>query len=262
MGGLQREPYAAYLPEIGMNVNRAQALRCAGYFGARLRAGKPLVPCGDAILIDPRRGFFAVGDSSDREPRAARRFMLSFSELLDDIPILASGAVVSEHQLEDVMQAIVQRSRTMLEEAPIKGTTTFTGVLLFGAEPARKAMLFHAGDSVLLAWHPRQGARWMTHKNFWLIGKTRHFYQAALFDVAPGERFLLASDGLQDLTPPAGQRIEVYLADLCATQAVEDIPDILLAGCDTKTFGRDDLALLALAPDRALPDAEAVILAE
>ena len=65
MGGLQREPYAAYLPEIGMNVNRAQALRCAGYFGARLRAGKPLVPCGDAILIEtPGGGGFGADDSS------------------------------------------------------------------------------------------------------------------------------------------------------------------------------------------------------
>lgn len=245
-----------------MNINNAQALKCAGCFGARLRVGKPGVPCGDAILIDPSRGFFAVGDSSDREPRAARRFMISFSDLLHDIPIPSVRDSVPEHALEDLMQTIIQRSRSMLEEEPIKGTTTFTGVLLFGTNPARKAMLFHAGDSVLLAWHPRNGVRWATQKNFWLIGKTRHFYQAALFDVAPGERFLLASDGLQDLTPPEGQGIEAYIAELCTTQAVEDIPDILLAVCDTKTLGRDDLALLALAPDRALPDAEAVIVAE
>lgn len=262
IGCTDRERDDVTFPGIHMNASSNRALKCAGYFGARLRAGRIGAPIGDAILIDPSRGLFAVGDSSDREPRAARRFMLKFSDILNDIAILSTNGIVPEQQLDALLSEIVDRTRKMLQEFPVKGTTTFTGVLILRTEQATKAMLFHAGDSLLLAYHPDNGVRWITEKNFWLFGKTREFYQVAIFDVTPGDRYLLATDGLQDLTPPEGKEIDAYIADLFREHPVEDIPDILIDSCDTKTLGKDDLALLTLAPDRPFPSCSGMILGE
>jgi hypothetical protein len=246
--------------EIEMNDRINSALKCAGYFGARLRAGKIGVQIGDAILIDPARGLFAVGDSSDRDPRAARLFMHKLSDILNDISILSTNGIVQDHQLDALMREIVDRSREMLQKSPSKGTTTFTGILLLRTEHSTKAMLFHTGDSVLLAFHPQKGIRKITENNFWLIGKVQEFYQVNIFDVIPGDRFLFATDGLQDLTPPEGKEFDAYIAELFREHPVEDIPDILIGNCDTKTVGKDDLALLALAPDRPFPSFSGIIL--
>ena len=238
------------------------SFKCAGFLGARLRPGRGGNPamCGDSILIDPARGLFAVGDSSDREPRAARAFMRHFSELLDDISILPTGGVVEDDRLDAFITIIVDRSHRMMRELPLRGSTTFTGVLLVRTGRKRKALLLHAGDSILLAYRPGQGMRTVTEKNFWLIGKAREFYQTAVFDVSRGDRFLLATDGIQDLTPPAGKERDAYLAELFTRSGVEDIPDILIGSSDTKTAGTDDLAVLTLAPDRPFPDFDAIIL--
>lgn len=248
------------LPEIQMNDRSNSALKSAGYFGARLRAGKAGSQIGDAILIDPARGFFAVGDSSDREPRAARQFMLRFSELLDHIAILSTRGSIPEDRLEPLMVEIVDRSRQILRESLSKGTTTFTGILFVASGHATKALLFHTGDSVLLAFHPLHGLRQISEKNFWLIGKTREFYQVAILDVAPGERYLLATDGLHDLMAPGGTHLNDCIAEVFTRYPVHDVPDRLIGSCDTKTEARDDLALLALAPDRGFPSLCGILL--
>jgi serine/threonine protein phosphatase PrpC len=248
------------LLEKRMNDYSNSALESAGYYGARLRAGKRGSQIGDAILIDPARGFFAVGDSSDREPRAARRFMLKFSELLNSITILSTKGIVPVSQLEALMSEIVERSRQILLESVSQGTTTFTGTLILATEHATKALLFHTGDSILMAYHPQRGIRQITKKNFWLIGKVQEFYQVAVIDVILGDRFLLASDGLQDLIAPEGKQLDAYIADLFSQYPVQDIPDRLIGSCDTRTEGRDDLAVLALAPDRPFPDLCGILL--
>ena len=186
-----------------------------------------------------------MGDSSDREPRAARQFMLRFSELLDHIAILSTRGSIPEDRLEPLMAEIVDRSRQILRESLSKGTTTFTGILFVASGHATKALLFHTGDSVLLAFHPLHGLRQISEKNFWLIGKTREFYQVAILDVAPGERYLLATDGLHDLMAPGGTHLNDCIAEVFTRYPVHDVPDRLIGSCDTKTEARDDLALLA-----------------
>jgi len=244
----------------------SSALRYPGYLGARLRAGNvacdsPMI--GDSILVDPTRGFFAIGDSSDREPRAARLFMLKFSDILNDISILSDDVIIPEQQLHDLLNEILGRSRKIMRELPFQGTTTFTGVLFVNTRhDTTKALLFHAGDSMLMAFHPQQGIRTITKKNFWFIGKSQEFYQVAILDVIHGDRFLLATDGLHDLTPPGGKGLNAYIAELFSHYSVENVPDILLGCCDLKTVGRDDLAILTLAPDRPFPNFRGIILGE
>lgn len=238
------------------------AIRFPGLLGARLRAGgirENAAGMGDAVLIDPAKGLFAVGDSSDRDPRAARMFMRHFSQVLSDIPALSSGAAAAPDQLDDLQKDIISRSREMLRTYPFHGTTTFTGVLLLRTNRRTRAALFHTGDSLLLAYHPLQGIRRLTENNFWLLGKVREFYQIEFFDVTPGERFLLATDGLQDLSPPEGKAFDPYLSELFGRCPVEDLPDILIDCCDTRKDGRDDLALLSLAPDGPFPKGRKIL---
>lgn len=235
-----------------------RAVKFAGLFGARLRAGNVgygTAGVGDSILIDPAKGFFAVGDSSDREPRAARTFMSHFSRLLAGFTALSPGEAIPDDRLDELQKAIVYRSREMLRHYPSRGTSTFTGLLLIRTDRRIRAILFHTGDSVLFAYHPQSGIRRLTESNFWLIGKVREFYQVEFFDVDPGERFLLATDGLQDLLPPVGRELEEYLAELFRHRPIENIPDALIDGCGTCKAKRDDLAILSLAPGGPFPKA-------
>jgi hypothetical protein len=241
----------------------SRAVKFAGLFGARLRPGNigdSTAGVGDSILIDPARGFFAVGDSSDREPRAARMFMRTFSDLLADYSALSPNSSISDDLLSGLQEEIVARSRGMLRVFPFQGTSTFTGLLLLRTDRRIRAVLFHTGDSILFGYHPSYGIRRITENNFWLLGKVREFYQIHYFDVNLGERFLFATDGLQDLSPPDGNEFNGYLAELFCHYPVEDIPDVLVDRCDTKTDGKDDLAILSLAPDGPIPDACGIVL--
>ncbi|MGZ3606551.1 MAG: SpoIIE family protein phosphatase [Syntrophales bacterium] len=241
----------------------SKAVKFAGLFGARLRPGNignSTAGVGDSILIDHARGFFAVGDSSDREPRAARMFMRKFSDLLADFSVLSPKSAISDDLLDSLQKEVVSRSCGMLRVFPFQGTSTFTGLLLFRTDRRIRAVLFHTGDSVLFGYHPSYGVRRITENNFWLLGKVREFYQIHCFDVNLGERFLFATDGLQDLSPPDGKEFNEYLVELFCRYPVEDIPDILIDSCDIKTEGKDDLAILSLAPDGPVPDACGILL--
>jgi hypothetical protein len=148
----------------------------------------------------------------------------------------------------------------MLRTHSFQGTTTFTGLLLLKTGHCTRALLLHAGDSVLFAFNPPNDIKRITENNFWLLGKVRTFYQVHFFDVNPGDRFLFATDGVQDLTPPGGREFDQYLADLFCRNPIEDIPDILIDCCDNKTDGKDDLAILTLAPDSVFPRVREIIL--
>jgi len=240
-----------------------RAVKFAGLFGARLRAGNighGTAGVGDSILIDLAKGFFAVGDSSDREPRAARMFMSHFAGLLADFSVLSPDRAIPDDRLDGLQKEIVTRSREMLRLYPFQGTSTFTGLLLIRTDRRIRGILFHTGDSVLFACHPLNGIRRVTENNFWLLGKVREFYQVDSFDVDPGERFLLATDGLQDLSPPENKGFDEYLAELFRRHPVEDLPDILIDGCDMRKDQKDDLAFLSLAPDGPYPKACEILL--
>jgi len=240
-----------------------ESAACAGLFGAILRAGSAAErtgQVGDAILIYPAKGFFAIGDSSDREPSAARQFLRRFSDVLKGIPILSRGGVLTDDQLDYLLSDIITLSREMLNGFSIQGTTTFTGIVLLRTRSISKAVLFHAGDSDLFAYNPLNGIRRVTEKNFWLLGKAREFYQVDIFDMKQGDRFLFATDGIQDLTPPGGEEFVSYLEELFSRYPVEDIPEILIDHCDTKTEGRDDLAMLSLAPEGPFQDIGEILL--
>ena len=241
----------------------SQGVKVAGLFGARLRPGNignSSAGMGDSILIDPARGFFAVGDSSDREPRAARMFMRKFSDMLADYSALVPDSPIPDGLLDGLQKEIVLRSRGLLRVFPFQGTSTFTSLLLFKTDRRIRAVLFHTGDSILFGYHPSYGIRRITENNFWLLGKVREFYQIHYFDVNLGERFLFATDGLQDLSPPDGNEFNEYLVELFCRYPVEDIPDMLVDRCDTKKEGKDDLAILSLAPDGPVPDACGILL--
>ncbi len=237
-------------------------IKLAGLCGARLRAGdiRNGGGVGDAILVHPAKGFFAVGDSSDREPGAARAFMTRFADFLDGFPVLSPDRKIPEDRLVGLEKEIVFGAQAMLREHPFRGTSTFTGLLLLATGRRMRAILFHNGDSILFAIRPLHGIRRITENNFWLLGKVREFYQVIFFDVNPGDRFLFATDGLQDLSPPEGRAFTEYLADLFSRHPVEDIPDVLIDCCDAKKGGKDDLAVLSLAPEGPFPNVREMVL--
>ena len=237
---------------IFLNQGR-RAVRCHGFLGARLRSGS-LRPqeqrgVGDGILLDFKKGFFAVSDSSDRDPSFSRKFLLRFSEALDGLDGIGSGRVFSAAGLAALKAELETRSATVLCEMSSTESCTLTGVLILPTEAGRQGLVLHTGDSLLLKCDlgARETQR-ITENNFWMVGRTRRFFQVEYIPLTERSRLLLATDGFTGLRLPAAGTREDRVRQLFDEHPVEEVPDALIDGCDAVDGIRDDLALVSLEP--------------
>jgi hypothetical protein len=99
----------------------------------------------------------------------------------------------------------------------------------------------------------------MTTNNFWMVGKSKRFHQVEQIEIAPETLFILATDGVIDLS--SQDRVERHesLADFASRYPVEEIPDRLVEEIDLQEGTTDDLVIVALDPAR-LRSCEATIL--
>ncbi len=212
---------------------------------------------GDAVLLDPATGLFACGDSSDRGPWEAARFLREFGLVMERFRGEGPRGSRGADPWDELRSTLTGRIREMLATFPFQGTTTFTGFLLLKGYGESRGLLFHAGDSVLFSYSRKGGVRRLTEPNFWLLGKVRSLYQVDYFTWRRGDRLLMATDGVYDLKPPDHGGLEGCLEELLGRCPVEEVPDELIACGDGRREGRDDLALVAIDPDRCGEAAEA-----
>ena len=230
-----------------------RAVRCRGFLGARLRSGS-LRPqeqrgVGDGILLDFKKGFFAVSDSSDRDPSFSRKFLLRFSEALDGLDGIGSGRVFSAAGLAALKAELETRSATVLCEMSSTESCTLTGVLILPTEAGRQGLVLHTGDSLLLKCDlGASETQRITENNFWMVGRTRRFFQVGYVFLTERTRLLLATDGFSGLAMPEAGTREDLVRRLFEENPAEAIPDILIDSYDARDNIRDDLALVILNP--------------
>ncbi len=232
---------------------RSRSVRWAGFAGARIRPGtissRDRTGMGDCILMDLRKGFFAVSDSSNRFPTASRRFLRKLVQGLEGLPSPDPNEEMSTKAFEEYSGKVIEISEAALQTIPYTESCTFTGILVTKAEGGVKGILFHTGDSRLYEVdREKRASRNMTPSNFLMVGKSKSFYQVEEIDIPTDAIFILATDGVVDLS--SEDRVERHesLVDYACRYPVEELPDRLVEEIDRQQATTDDLVIVALDP--------------
>jgi len=246
-------------------VNRyLRAVRYPGFVGARVQAGA-LRPSheagvGDCALLDFSTGLFAVADGSDRDPSASRRFMIMFARMVKSIvhPLALASASASAgrsrtaSETSDIKKALSEESERLLCSLPFGTGCTFTGILLLKTAGEITSIVMHTGDSLLISCDiSNSEACQFTQDNFWLVGRSRRFFQIETLPVRGSTRLLLATDGLRGLPFPAGSAgadMNKFILDLFKNCSPDEIPDNILNQAGPPAAGRDDTLIISLNP--------------
>ena len=241
-----------------------RSVRRPGLLGARIRAGStgssPAAGVGDGILIYPDKGFFAVGDGSDRNPRAVRRIMEGFNTILDGLPDLRADRVLREDEAAILRERVLLAAAMLIRDLYPSDGCTFTGVLLFRMERGLRGLLFHAGDSLLYRIDMENGTvRRLTENNFWFVGRADRFSQVEEISLDASSRLVFATDGFATLLP-SGEDDAGELGEVCRRHPVEELPDILFERYDRPGQVLDDAAVLCLSPSGGTGDGPPFIL--
>ncbi|NPU86314.1 MAG: SpoIIE family protein phosphatase [Syntrophaceae bacterium] len=229
-----------------------RSVRRPGVLGARVRAGStgspPTSGVGDGILIHPDKAFFAVGDGSDRNPRAVRRVMEGFSAILNGMTGLEAGRAYREEEAAILRESVVLAAAMLVRELYPSDGCTFTGILLFRQDSGLRGLMFHAGDSLLYRIDTESGSvQRLTENNFWFVGRADRFSQVEEISLEESSRLLLATDGFAALLP-SGEGDGKELGEICRRYPVEEVPDLLFDRYDRPGCILDDAAVLCLAP--------------
>ena len=251
MNGMQEDTI-----EPGVLFNpRSRSIRWSGIAGARIRPGtissRDGSGMGDCVLMDFRKGLFAVSDSSNRFPTASRRFLRKLARGMESVPSPDPGKTSSLDEFDRFSRAIIDTSEEVLRTIPYTESCTFTGVLVARTEVGKRGILLHTGDSLLLEINRRTSAsRSMTTSNFWMVGKSKRFFQVDEIEIPPETIFLLATDGVADLN--SQDRVDRYesIVDFAKRYPVDEIPDRLVEAIDLQQATTDDLVIVAIDPDR------------
>jgi serine/threonine protein phosphatase PrpC len=232
---------------------RSRSVRWPGIAGACVRAGsissRDRTGMGDCILMDLRKGFYAVSDSSNRCPTASRRFLRKLARGLEALP--DPGRVFSLEEFAQFSRDAIDMSEQVLQTIPYTESCTFTGILVAETEGGTKGILFHTGDSLLFEVNRGTSeARTMTTSNFWMVGKSKQFYQVEEIEIAPEAVFILATDGVADLNAQDYDGKNESLVKLVSRYRVEEVPDRLVEAIDLQRSTTDDLVIVSVDPHR------------
>ncbi len=232
---------------------RSRSIRWPGVAGARIRAGtissRDRSGMGDCVLMDFRRGFFAVSDSSNRFPTASRRFLRKLTEVLEALPSAEPGGNLTRTEFDRLVRTVIDGSEKVLETIPYTESCTFTGILVARTEEGKKGLLLHTGDSLLFEVDRKTGtSRTVTRSNFLMVGKSKRLFQVDEIEIAPGTLFILATDGVSDLDAPGRLNRHDSVAEFARRYPVEEIPDRLMEAIDFQEGATDDLVIVALDP--------------
>ena len=177
---------------------------------------------GDAFLLDLKLGLFAVADSPERSPEAAVRFLTRLSTVLRKVRF---DPHVHDDEWPELKRWFIGTAERVLQQTPKDEICTFTGVCVVDLDGlGQRAILLHLGDSALWTWRPESGEwRQLTHPNFWMVGRTRNFYQVEEILVEHDAVFVLGSDGFKDRFITRKADLQSFLAG---------IAEASLSGCD------------------------------
>jgi len=245
----------------------SSSFQWAGIAGACVRGGNGLGrsdrSSGDCILLNFKKKFFGISDSSDRDPFASRQCLT----LLDSALALPVFLTPSQRQNSDLLnrvtRAVTARTEAVLRQMKGQGPCTLTGIQLLEGVGGTLAVLMHTGDSVLYEYDPATGEIALrTENNFWMVGKTVRCYQISLLELKPGAVVLMATDGVSPLHGASTSLVKDRYRDILHRHGVEDIPEKILAREVTETGMADDAAVIAVVPHRLAASNRKILLVQ
>ncbi|MEW6440623.1 MAG: SpoIIE family protein phosphatase [bacterium] len=222
-----------------------------------MRAGTVHAPAGgmgDCILMDFHKGFFAVSDGASRNPAASYHFLSRFAEGLDRIRPLDPGIFLSPAAFRSARDEFLAQAGATLEQIPYTESCTFTGLLIARTRrQGARGILLHTGDSLLFQVDARPGScRQLTTNNFWMVGRSKRYFQIDEIDLPDESVFILATDGISDLGSEGNATTSESIARLSARHPIEGVADEIVESIDLHTPRTDDIGVVVLRPDRLL----------
>ena len=234
---------------VGPFVNRRlRSVKWPGLLGARISAGtiRREAGVGDTVIADFQRGFFAIADSSDRNPVFGRQFLHHFSAFIAGLTRFGSSIIHANETIEPLLRSITLESRAMLRTLPFHGSCAFTGLCLTRTGQGLAAFLIHTGDTALFTMDADRAMSLLTKKNFWFVGKSTAFSHIEYMWIEPGMRFLFSTDGLLGLSPLSGMDLASTSKEILESRPIEDVPDAIFDAFGTRPSGADDSAVMSL----------------
>lgn len=172
-----------------------------------------------------------------------------FATMLTRVISPSGKEVYGEKEVKILKRQLIAESDHLLQALSFGDSCTFTGILLLRTKGAMTGLLFHTGDSLLFSCNVQTGeSRQRSKNNFWMVGRTPHFFQVEDLPIQSHTRLLLATDGLVNIPFPPSLNREETLLRLFETSGPEEIPDRLLDRNETLPGGWDDTAIIALDP--------------
>lgn len=235
-----------------MNRHR-RAVRYPGFLGARVQGKAVGSSCregvGDCILLDFSKGLFAVADGSDRNPSASRDFMVMFARMIEAQALPSDGRVYSTETVSALKRRLIEASGALLASLPFHNGCTFTGVFILKTMDGVTGIVMHTGDSLLIHCDlDAPSAFQYTSDNFWMVGRSRHFFQIGDLSIRRASRILLATDGIGGVPVPPGVSRDAFILNLFKTCSADEVPDHLFGEGKSCPAGWDDLAIIAIDP--------------
>jgi hypothetical protein len=251
-GEARRNNISAETEPMLLNKNR-RSFRIPGFLGARLQgksSGVENCPgVGDCFLLDLSKGFFAVADASDRNPMASRDFMKMFSKMLSGIDAHCADYVYSDEEVISLQEQIKGKAELLLQSLSFGDGCTFTGILILKTQKGLSGLMLHTGDSLILACDLQsENTQQLTKDNFWMVGRSQHFFQIEELHLNSDTKLLLATDGFGNFPVPEGMNREEYVLKLFDSLSVDEIPDSFFDRVDNLDTAWDDTALIAIDP--------------
>ncbi|MFC1823656.1 hypothetical protein ACFL9T_13175 [Thermodesulfobacteriota bacterium] len=223
-----------------------------GALGAVVRAGSlngsENSESGDCIMLDFNHRFIAVADSSDRYPAASRNFLQNFALMLDAFTDFDPQVTYSAEVFQKIKSDLTQRAEELLTEVSFSESSTFTGMLMVSTNEGLKGIILHTGDSLLYRY-TGCNLEQISKSNFWMVGRTRHFYQVGEVDIPNGTAFLMATDGFSNLALPEIPGRDECIINLIRDYDIEDVPRVLLEKYDSGLKPMDDIGLILFRPE-------------
>jgi hypothetical protein len=223
-----------------------------GIAGALVRPGSSScgssVSIGDCVLLNFQMGFFAISDSSDRDPGSSRRFLTQFDQMIYDTPGISMEKRINSLDLQVQRDNLERGSNRILDSVMGSSSCTFTGLHFFNTPEGLVGFVLHTGDSDLYEYDPstRQFHE-LTEKNFWMVGKTRKLFQIDIIKILTPKILIMATDGVGLALTMNRSGLRTELAEIVRCSDVEDIPEQIMDKTRPIDGFEDDAAVIALA---------------
>lgn len=219
--------------------------------GACVKPGSPSLNSysglGDCLLLNFQTGFFAVSDSSDRNPCVSRRLLIQFDQMLVRTAFNSSQRLLSIGRLNSMKDEFAVESENILESAIGSSSCTITGIYLVDTDVGRAGVIFHTGDSGLYKFDFLSSRfHELTERNFWMVGRSRKLFQISVIEFGSPTSLIMATDGLPIFLAVRKSKMCSELTTIIKNEDISDIPEKFVDKLRPVNGFEDDAAAIAI----------------